>query len=111
MALALNCDLNSRLASLVPVDMSPNVEPIEDQYNGYARGMKEIAAAGVNTRAAADKILQKYEPVSNSLVATHIRSNLQGSSCSPTPSLSLALLERPLDSAFRWILSHRRSLN
>jgi hypothetical protein len=32
MALALNADLNGRLASLVPVDMSPNVEAIEDQW-------------------------------------------------------------------------------
>jgi hypothetical protein len=31
MALALNSDLNGRLASLIPVDMSPNVEPIEPQ--------------------------------------------------------------------------------
>lgn len=31
MALALNADLNGRLASLIPVDMSPNVEPIEPQ--------------------------------------------------------------------------------
>lgn len=31
MALALNDELNAPLRSLVPIDMSPNVEPIEDK--------------------------------------------------------------------------------
>lgn len=31
MAYALNADLNAPLRSLVPIDMTPNIEPIEPQ--------------------------------------------------------------------------------
>lgn len=80
MALALNHDLNHRLASLIPVDMSPAIEPIEDQYNGYAKGMQEIAAAHVHTRKEADAILQKYEPVASTrqFLLTNARSTPHG---------------------------------
>ncbi|KAL1412217.1 hypothetical protein Q8F55_003228 [Vanrija albida] len=62
MALALNPELNGKLATLTAVDMAPTSEPIEPQYKGYAEGMMAIAAAGVAKRAEADALLAPYEP-------------------------------------------------
>jgi hypothetical protein len=79
MAYALNKDLNGPLRTLVSVDMSPAVGKISPEYisqsvleersqancrfASYAETMLDVEKANVKTKAEADKILQKVEPV------------------------------------------------
>jgi hypothetical protein len=79
MAYALNKDLNGPLRTLVSVDMSPAVGKISPEYvsqpllkgtfgadcrfASYAESMLDVEKANVKTKAEADKILQKVEPV------------------------------------------------
>ncbi|ORY25806.1 Alpha/Beta hydrolase protein [Naematelia encephala] len=63
MALALNKELNSPLRSLISVDMSPARGKISQEFASYTDAMKEVENARVKTKAEADKILQKVEPL------------------------------------------------
>ena len=77
MALALNQELNKPLRSLISVDMSPAKGKISQEwvievyvadlrFAEYTKAMIDVEDAKVKTKAEADKILQKVEPVSRS---------------------------------------------
>ncbi|KAK4684561.1 hypothetical protein P7C73_g5611, partial [Tremellales sp. Uapishka_1] len=63
MALALNENLNGPLRSLISVDMSPARGKISPEFASYCEGMLEVDQAHVSSKAQADEILKKYEPV------------------------------------------------
>ncbi|CAK9785126.1 alpha/beta-hydrolase [Cutaneotrichosporon oleaginosum] len=79
MALALNAGLNAPVKSLVSVDIAPTNAPIEPQYAGYLRGMREIEAARVG-KEEAEAMLVPYEAdaavrqflLTNAVMAGHV---------------------------------------
>ncbi|ORX36341.1 Alpha/Beta hydrolase protein [Kockovaella imperatae] len=63
MALALNDRLNSPLRSLISVDMSPAKGRLSPEFAAYTEAMMEINEKRVKSRAEADEILRKTEPI------------------------------------------------
>lgn len=64
MAFALNKDINAPLRTLISVDMAPAAGKVSPEFQAYIDCMQEVEDAHVKTRAEADKILEKVEPVS-----------------------------------------------
>ncbi|TXT07374.1 hypothetical protein VHUM_03094 [Vanrija humicola] len=62
MVVALTEGLNKPLRSLISVDMSAAATKLSPDFVSYIDGMLEIQDARVPSRAAADALLQKYEP-------------------------------------------------